>query len=526
MRPLPRWLSLAVVLGVLSACSSSPLVHGPGPSPGAGGASGGGECNPVGDIDCGNTINALVLPLLAQDGITPSIAADTELCRRYSIDLVGVAPSWQEYQDHCQGKSPAEMADYFLAQPGYVRLNQRLWADALQLDNRQNWYQYTIDLDAQVARLYQGQLSYPDFTAIAVAHPAFVSKFVGENVVAYAYLAFLGRDALSEERQDLLSLYRMWMPRQAYDPALTTFNGQTTNYKEMVINPMRCAGPLGAINCTSNLFHATVRLDGTAVLTLSQLSPAQWETLRTPGRMLATLPYYWEAAVDNVLHKYLGWWHGGYQLPGYELPEVRQALALLFQQGAGDIRLLEREVLTSVLYIMPAKEAQGDVKFWHYGPSKQMIAEAWLDSVARFTGVDLGVCDWRFPNLAPRWLPRNLVPPRGQIGGFDYQAEARTMGGCPDQEGQFRYTEVGVLYAMEQRDVLASVCSASAATAFLPPAGTDASGLVRLMYQRALLVDPGPDELQAVAGMLPGANAQVARNLCQAVLRSGRFLFY
>src|SRR5262249_39075527 len=220
---LPAGLSvLALTVPFASAACSGSATPPGGQTP---------TCNPVGEMDCANTVNALVLPMLAKDGVTPTLASDTELCRRYSIDLVGTAPSWDDYQQHCAGKSPAEMVDYFMGQPGYVQLNQRLWADALQLDNRQAWYQYVIDLDAQTAKLYQGQLTYPDFATIAVTHPAFISKFVGENVVAYAFLAFLGRDALAEERQNLLGLYRMWQRRGAYDPALTQFryNACTTD---------------------------------------------------------------------------------------------------------------------------------------------------------------------------------------------------------------------------------------------------------------------------------------------------------
>src|SRR5262249_10161622 len=146
-----------------------------------------GSCSPTGSFDCANTINAIVLPMLTGAGIQPKLASDTELCRRLSLDLTGVAPTLQDYQQHCAGRTPAQMVDDFMAQPGYVALGQRVWADALQYDNRQVWYSYIQDLDAQVARLYRGELAYPDFAATAVAHPAFVGEFVGENVIAYAF---------------------------------------------------------------------------------------------------------------------------------------------------------------------------------------------------------------------------------------------------------------------------------------------------------------------------------------------------
>lgn len=526
MRGVPRLIAWAALISGCSSEASSP------------------RCVSLPGFDCANAVDAVVLPMLARDGVTARLAGDAELCRRYAIDLGGAAPTWDEVQTHCAGKTPDEMVTYFMSQPAYATVNQRLWADLLQYDNRTVWYSYIEDLDAQVAKLYRGELKYPDFAAVAASHPAFVAEFAGENVVAYAFQAFLGRDALPEERQDFLALYRMWRARGAYDPALTRFryNACTTdadcatgrtcidsvcqatnNYRELFIDPRACAGALGALTCTSH--GTTLQIPGDAPIALDQLTDDQWTRLRAPGRAIAAMPFFWEAAVDAVLHKYLGWWHGGYELPGYELPEVRQALAAAFQKGGGDVRALEHDVLVSALYVMPADEAAGDAKWWHRGPTKQMIAEAWLDSVAKLAGVTLGSCDWRFPNLTARWLPPARVPAKGSLRGFDYPHEARVMGGCPDQVAGFRYTDVGILAAMEQRTVLAAVCGDPDATAFLPAPGTSAAALVEGLYRAALSAEPGTDGA-AIAGTLPGADATVARNLCQALLRSGRFLFY
>jgi hypothetical protein len=436
-----------------------------------------------------------------------------------------------------------------MSQPGYVRQGQRLWADTLQLDNRLAWYPYIIDLDAIVGQLYRGELAYPDFATVAVTHPAFVSKFAGENVVAYAFLAFLGRDALPEERQDFLGLYRMWRSRGAYDPALTQFkyNACTTvadcsagrdcqggvcvqvdNYRELYLDPTRCQGTLGQLACTSVVHGVSAILGGTAPITLDQMTRDEWSVVQTPGRVLTQLPYFWEAAVDGVLHRYLGWWHGGFELPGHELPDVRQGLAQLFQKSGGNLRKLEREVLTSALYGMTAVEAppQQDGKPWHYGPTKQMPAEAWLDSVAKATAVRLGTCDWRFPNTTARWVPPTMLPARGDIQTLDYQHEARVMGGCPDQEAQFRYTDVGVLSAMEQRALTTTICGYAAQHAMLGAGGPDAASLVQGSYREMLTWDPDGALVARVAATLPPVDADVTSNLCQAILRSGRFMFY
>ena len=523
-------VSLCAWAALLAGCSSSG-----GSSP---------QCVSLAGLDCANAVNAVVLPMLVDDGVAARVTSDTELCRRYAVDLAGAIPSWDEIQAHCAGKTPEEMVTWFMSQPAYVAVNQRAWADLFQYDNHTVWYAYIEDVDAAVAKLYRGELLYPDFAAIAAAHPAMVGEFAGENVVAYAFQAFLGRDALPEERQDLLALYRMWRTRGAYDPALTRFRYNactsdadcatgrtcidqvcqaTTNYREIYIDPRACAGALGAIACTSH--GITPKIVGDAPIALAQLTDEQWTELRAPGRVIASLPPFWEAAVDAVLKKYLGWWHGGYEIPGYEIAQVRRALAEAFRASRGDVRALEREVLVSAPYVMPADETAGDTKWWHRGPTKQMTAETWLDSVAKVAGTDLGRCDWRFPNLTPRWLPPALVPAKGALRGLDYAHEARVMGGCPDQVSGFRYTDVGILAAMEQRTVLAAVCGDPGAQAFLPAPGASATDLVTGLYHDILSAEPG-EEGAALAAALPAADAPVARNLCQALMRSGRFLFY
>src|SRR5262249_43378719 len=124
---------------------------------------------------------------------------------------------------------------------------------------------------------------------------------------------------------------------------------QTTNYTEVYVDPARCAGAVNAVLCTSNANNVTLQLSG-AARGLDELSDADWRVLRPPGRILTGHPYFWEAAADNALNRYLGWWHGGFELPGYEIAAVRQALAFLLRDASGDVRALEREILTSVLY--------------------------------------------------------------------------------------------------------------------------------------------------------------------------------
>jgi uncharacterized protein DUF1549 len=504
------------------------------------------SCQSLPGFDCSNAVDGALLPILAKDGVSPALASDAELCRRYATDITGVVPSFAEYKQHCSGKSPGEMVDYFMALPAYVRENQRRWADAFLYDNHHTWYRYIADLDARVGDLYRGALSYPDFVAVAVAHPAFVAKFLGENVVSSAYQSFLGRDALPEERQDMLALYRMWRWRPASDANLgyplygacadasKCGDGQSctngicsgrSNYMEGYIDPASCAGPLGAVECASTMTGASVELPEGEPLSLDMLTPAEWETLRTPGRVIAKMPGFWETACNAVLKKYTGWWMAAYDVPAAEVADVRSSLSAFFRASGGDVRKLEREVLTSGLYTMQASPKDpNDRVSWHHGPTKQMSAEAWLDSVGAIAGVNTGSCDWRYPNTSPRWLPPALAPPEGQLQGFSYTNAARALGGCPDQGSQVRATNAGPFAAIRQREVLAAVCTSSAATAIA--GAPDAPTLVRQFWRAAFLRDLTDSQAMAIASTLPGSDSATAAQLCQVLPRTNPFLFY
>lgn len=527
----------AFVCAWSAACSHGGNAHGGAPPPV-------GACVDVAGFHCSNAVDGPLLPILAEEGVTPSLADDAELCRRYALDLTGVVPSFADYQAHCQGRQPGEMVDYFMSLPAYVANGQRSWADAFLYDNERTWYRYIADLDARVGDLYRGALDYPDFAAVAIAHPAFVGRFGGENVVSFAYQSFLGRDALPEERQDMLALYRMWRFRPASDPALTYATSgsctteqqcpagsncvagtctERTNYMEALIDPGECWPPFGAAFCTSVATGASVILPAAEPGGVDALTADQWETLRTPGRVIAGLPGFWETACDTVLKKYTGWWMTGHEPWRRELPSVRASLAAFFRGTGGAMRSLEREVLTSALYTMKASAADpNDSTEWHRGPTKQMTAEAWLDSVGAIAGFDMGSCDWRYSDVSPRWLPPAMVSPPGQLQGYSYTDAARALGGCPDHSSQVRVTDVGVLAAAEQRTVLADACAGGA----IASGSSDAPTLVRGVWRAAFLKDPAGDQLAAIANTLPGGDSATAIGLCEVVSRTNSFLFY
>src|SRR5690606_26461724 len=108
----------------------------------------------------------------------------------------------------------------------------------------------------------------------------------------------------------------------------------------------------------------------------------------------------YEAYVNRALRRYLGYDAGA------ELPKVRQALVDLMVESGGNVLEVDREILTSGLYVStnryeeaPSPNASDwDPPYWH-GPVKQMDAENWLATAAKLTGLELGHCDHRYPQV-------------------------------------------------------------------------------------------------------------------------------
>src|SRR5579871_2644366 len=121
----------------------------------------------------GNVVDAVIVPMLAQHGLTAIPEDPAILCRRMAIDLTGIAPTPAEQANQCKG-APRDVATYFMnktsapnlptmavdnaGQPiaadpttPYVWVNRRWWADRFQYQAGTNpastFYVYVRDLD-------------------------------------------------------------------------------------------------------------------------------------------------------------------------------------------------------------------------------------------------------------------------------------------------------------------------------------------------------------------------------------------
>ena len=283
------------------------------------------------------------------------------------------------------------------------------------------------------------------------------------------------------------------------------------------------------------------------------LKPEEWEALWVPGRALANEPAFWEKAVDNVLAQYLE-----YDL-GNLVPEVRDNLIQTLRDKNGDIRALHYAVATSVAYMQSSAGAQVTDHRWTYGPSRQVDAEVWIDTLSAFTGVELSRCDHRLQR------PNDLLE-AGSVSAYtvlvnsdwsvdeegavrmDYADLARTLGGCPENEAGGRFRVVSILTTSTQLNFVNDICDPAllaeaprATAASLLPANvgaaaattpTMAQNIFDVQAQRFLGRPATASELTAAQDsgtqcQTAGCNAeQFARAACFAILASSEMLFY
>ncbi|MCX4244893.1 DUF1549 domain-containing protein [Paraliomyxa miuraensis] len=498
-----------------------------------------------------NVVDEAACPFIQDLGVSPSEADSVEFCRRAYIDLLGESPTDIEYEADCKWSTKDEIVDAFMARPEYVLVSQRMWGDVFHYTSAITHHQYIADLDALVAQLYQGTISYGVFAELAATHPAFLGRWDGLDLVGYSFLAFLGRDANPAERLALEPLWHMWGERDMPHP-------NQSNARNVVLDTRQCAAPNEA-DCYSDYWgeHTViipppvpgdVTPNGPNVLDQASLTPEQWNQLRLPGRLIAERPTFHEAYVDRALRRYLGYDAGA------ELPTVRQALVDMLDQNGGDIREIEREILTSILYTSSNQFDEGEVDnpddwappYWH-GPVKQMDAEDWLRTAAKLTGVELGSCDHRYPEVqsGPSGLHPHNYPTMGagNAPNYEFRDKAQLLGGCPDHSTQFRERRTGLIAALTQATLTTELCEAADLDSPIYPLqfiedpmdkSEEALTTAANQVYSAAMVRPIPEAatdalMTGVSGCrddLACTPADFAVETCRLTLKAADFLFY
>lgn len=502
------------------------------------------------DLSFDNAVDEAACPFIQGRGVEPAEADSVEFCRRAYIDLAGVSPTDKDYERDCKWVTKVELVDELMSRPEYVLVSQRMWGDVFHYTSDIVDHEYIADLDALVGELYQGLIGYDVFAELAATHPAFLGRWDGNDLVGYNFLAFLGRDANPAERLALEPLWHQWEERDAPHP-------MQSNARSVVLNTMRCAAPNEA-DCYSDYWGehtviipmvdpADASPNGVNVIDEAELSPEQWNQVRLPGRLITEHATFYESYVDRALRRYLGYDAGA------ELPTVRQALVDMLESNGGNIVEIEREILTSGLYLSTHRFEEADAAnpddwappYWH-GPVKQMDAEDWLRSAARLTGQELGSCDHRYPTVqqGPQGFHPHAYPTQGNgAPDYEFRDRAQLLGGCPDHVSQFREARTGLIAALTQATLTTELCAAADLQApiyplqFIEDPGDKSEEALRTAANQvysAAMVRPIPDFaeealMEGISGCrddLECTPADFAVETCRLTLKAADFLFY
>lgn len=516
----------------------------------SGAAESGAAIDPCAVQSFDNVIDQAACPAISAHGAVMQPADAIEFCRRAYIDLLGESPTDVEYEENCKWKSPDEIVDDFMNRPGYVYTSQRAWADLFQMNSAVTHHAYIADLDAQAGLLHQGMITLDQFAELAATHPGFLGRWDGLDLVAFSFRAFLGREATPAERLALEPLWHLWAERSVPDP-------MQSNARNVVVDTRLCAAPSES-DCNSDFWGdqtvivappvpGDVDPAGPNVIDQSMLTPAQWDLLRLPGKLIAGQANFYESYVDRALIRYLGY------DAGTALPEVRQALVALMETAGGNVRVVDREILTSILYqstnrydeVDTPDEQDWDPPYLH-GPVKQMDAEDWLRSAYKLAALDQAGCDHRYPEVqsGPGGFHPHSYPVTAQ-GAPDYtfRDKAQLLGGCPDRVAGFRESRTGLIAALTQATLTADLCAAASTSAPIYPLAVvvdpnDKSEdalweAVDQVYSAALIrpvmdgaSDGVVDGIELCRDDLVCTPTEFAVQACRLVLKSADFIYY
>lgn len=514
------------------------------------------------DLELTNPVNRGVCTSLWGAGLGTQPVDRRQACRKLYADMIGRFPTPAEINEVCNSEDWSETVKALMATDEFVLVQQRRWADLLLYSNRIVNVERSFDADDLVRKAYQGYIGWDLFAAVAASHPVLVRRHAtpGDRAEA-AFRLFLHRPPYESERSDMGRLYSVWSNGYREHSHLGTVPDAFLNYNCIGTDDQEADA--GA--CTSVLWgYNKIALspddrregegDQEGTMWSGYMSADEWEAVQLPGRIMAQQTIFWEAAVDDVLVQYLG-----YDL-GTSVQAVRHELVEYLLDNEADIRSIHYAVATSIPYLQSSQGAGDSAYRWTYGPLKQIQPEGWLDSLKRTTGVQLGSCDHRIPSPEDflsedmgangwtfalvnnsRWVvdeDRELVT--------DYRDLARTLGGCPSNEIDGRFTTVSILNTAVQEAYVAEICDPAlqgggTSASLLLPEGMDrntaltpatAKDIVarqtRLFFGR----EPSEYELEQVeiyadeCTPKPCTAESFARPTCFALLSSAEMLFY
>jgi hypothetical protein len=512
-----------------------------------------------------NPINRGLCGQLWGIGQAPAVIDATETCRRLFVDTVGRFPTAGELNDQCLSQDYATVVQQLIDSDEFVRVNRRRWADRLRYDMQSVSVERIYDADRVVTLAYQGRIPFDQFAAVISAHPVLTrQKPNALERVDLLYQLFLGRPAFANERSDMSRLYRLW-DNDYYD------HPQLGMRLPDAFIRFDCNDDDGIGPCTSLRFGPeTLVLEPDSRADLMEnrykmwsgyLTAREWEALQAPGRLVATLPVFWEYAASQVLEQYLG-----YNLTR-QAPAATQRLVQYLIDYQGDIRAAHYAVLTSIAYRQSNRAlnlgvatAASELPRYQQGPVQQVEAETWVDSLRRMGALPERRCDLVLSRpeefmesdspSALSLVQRSDWGIRVEEGEFnrDYRDLVRTLGGCPDHSQGGRFKVISVLSTANQLNFAGQICDPGdndddlrvPSEVILPPGVGGASVVdenlaqaivehqTALFYGRAASAEEvGQARQYGAECALARCNAeQFARPACFALLSSAEMLFY
>ena len=506
-----------------------------------------------------NPVNKGLCPSLWGIGLATRSITVHETCRRLFADMIGRFPTHDEVLSTCEGRPWGEVVKTLIDTDDFVRVNQRRWADAFLYNNQAVSVLRIFDMDELVGKLYRGLVAYDEFASVASAHPVVTRRFATPGDRAESvFRLFMRRPPLGNERSDLARLYRLWSETGYYDhPQLgmrlpdAFIQYQCINEETGAIEPGECTSVLYGYN--SLVLSPDIRAREGQMWS-GLLTSDEWQALQLPGQLLSRDPAFWEKAVDDVLHQYLG-----YDL-GQQVPDVRQELVEYLLANNGDIRALHFAVATSAIYLQSAAGETPRTFRWTHGPLKQADAEVWIDSINSATGNQgMGQCDHRVTrpgdlidagSIAAIAMLENSDWSTNEMGELltSYRDLARNLGGCPENEVGGRFRTVSILTTATQLSFVAELCNpalepdrASVSVESLLPADIGARRAVDaetaeqiVAHQTARFFSRGLTEEERFDARKHGESCasaactaeEFARPACFALLSSSEMLFY
>jgi hypothetical protein len=515
------------------------------------------------DLELTNPVNRGACTSLWGAGLATQVVDRRQACRKLYADMIGRFPTTAEINDVCNTEDWGDTVKALMATDEYVLVQQRRWADLLLYSNRIVNVERSYDADDLVRKVYQGYIGWDLFAAVAASHPVLTRRYAtaGDRAEA-AFRLFLHRPPYESERSDMGRLYSVWSMGYRDHSHLGTVPDAYLNYNCLGTDDQEA----DAGSCTSVLWgYNKISItpddrregegDQEGTMWSGYMTADEWEAVQLPGRIMSQQTIFWEAAVDDVLMQYLG-----YDL-GTSIQSVRHELVDYLLDNEADIRSIHYAVATSIPYLQ-SSQGDGDSAYrWTYGPLKQIQPEGWLDSLKRTTGVQLGTCDHRIPSpedyldetqgLANGWTFALVNNSRWVINEdrelvTDYRELAQTLGGCPTNEIDGRFTTVSILNTAVQEAYVAEICDPAlqgggTSSAILLPEDMDPSTALttttaqevvsrqtRLFFGR----EPTEYELDQVelyadeCTPKPCTAESFARPTCFALLSSAEMLFY